>query len=447
MVVGIVDVAAGARSSLVVTGDGLVLGAGSNDHGQLTGTGDRDVLTPLSGLPGGVLAVAAAGGQVHTLVVGDDGVAYGSGSNGAGRLTGLGDRTTLTPLTGLPDGVAAVDVAAGWSHSLVLGDDGVVYGAGRNYAGDLTGSGDRSTLTPLTGLPVGVAATGLAAGSGHSLVLGDDGVVYGAGTNEWGQLTGSEDYDSLTALVGLPAGVAATAVAAGSAHTLVLGDNGVAYGAGFNEDGQLTGGVTLKGSLTPLAGLPAGVHATAVAAGPRFSLVLGDDGEAYGTGENGAGQLTGRFDRSRLAPVAGLPGTVGDAVAVAGGGAYSLVLGANHKAYGAGANGLGQLTGSGARTVLTPLGTLPPIVSVVAPRITGTARVGRTLTATRGTWDPAATSYRFSWRRDGVPITDATRRTYEVRRADRGDRLTVVVTAWYASGAPTARTSTGVRVP
>ncbi len=64
---------------------------------------------------------------------------------------------------GLPDGVRAVSVAAGYVHSLVVGDDGLAYGTGWNFYGQLTGTGGRRTLTVLTGLPVGVRAVAAAA--------------------------------------------------------------------------------------------------------------------------------------------------------------------------------------------------------------------------------------------------------------------------------------------
>ena len=63
----------------------------------------------------------------------------------------------------------------------------MVYGTGTNYFGQLTGPEDsKSALTPLVGLPPGVLVTAVAAGFGTCLVLGDDGLVYGAGSNSPG---------------------------------------------------------------------------------------------------------------------------------------------------------------------------------------------------------------------------------------------------------------------
>ena len=49
------------------------------------------------------MGVAAAAGDLHSLVVGDDGVVYGTGLNAYGQLTGTGNKkTTLAALTGPP---------------------------------------------------------------------------------------------------------------------------------------------------------------------------------------------------------------------------------------------------------------------------------------------------------------------------------------------------------
>jgi hypothetical protein len=77
-----------------------------------------------------------------------------------------------------------------------------------------------------------------------------------------------------------------------------------------------------------------------------------------------------------------------------------------------------------------------PPAPTARPAVTGTAAVGRTLTASRGSWSglgPLAYAYR--WQRCDPatghcqPIAQATRRTYVVVGADRGSRLRVVVTA------------------
>ncbi|MBE7700690.1 hypothetical protein H9623_10300 [Oerskovia sp. Sa1BUA8] len=76
-----------------------------------------------------------------------------------------------------------------------------------------------------------------------------------------------------------------------------------------------------------------------------------------------------------------------------------------------------------------------------APKITGTARVGSTLTASRGTWSPTAT-YTYQWKRNGIAIKGATRSTYTLTTADHAKRITFTVTAKRTGYTTTTRTST-----
>uniref|UniRef100_UPI0004626B23 excalibur calcium-binding domain-containing protein n=1 Tax=Arthrobacter sp. TB 26 TaxID=494420 RepID=UPI0004626B23 len=64
-----------------------------------------------------------------------------------------------------------------------------------------------------------------------------------------------------------------------------------------------------------------------------------------------------------------------------------------------------------------------------APRITGTAKIGYTLTATPGAWSPAPVTLRYQWYRAGVAISGANAITYKPTSADAGATLTVRVIA------------------
>jgi hypothetical protein len=83
-------------------------------------------------------------------------------------------------------------------------------------------------------------------------------------------------------------------------------------------------------------------------------------------------------------------------------------------------------------------------VSVEAPTITGTAKVGQTLTAQNGTWENSPTSFRYRWLRcdangGGCLFIAAQSKTYPVVQADTGHTLRVRVTAANADGATSVR--------
>lgn len=61
------------------------------------------------------------------------------------------------------------------------------------------------------------------------------------------------------------------------------------------------------------------------------------------------------------------------------------------------------------------------------PTITGTTRVGSTLTVSRGTWSPTPSSVTYTWRADGVLIDVRTSNRFVIPAQARGKRLTVTV--------------------
>jgi hypothetical protein len=91
--------------------------------------------------------------------------------------------------------------------------------------------------------------------------------------------------------------------------------------------------------------------------------------------------------------------------------------------------------------------------SLKAPHITGRARIGRQLTAARGSWRGPAKTYRFQWLRCNagggscVPISRATHLKYRLTKRDARHRLRVEVTALNALGTKTATSRATGRVP
>ncbi len=99
------------------------------------------------------------------------------------------------------------------------------------------------------------------------------------------------------------------------------------------------------------------------------------------------------------------------------------------------------------RSALTAPVASSEIVNTELPKISGTATIGSTLTATNGTWDPAPTSFGHQWLRDGVPIAGATAPSHLVTTDDAGHALTVQVTARLTGREDASATSTAFDVP
>jgi hypothetical protein len=80
------------------------------------------------------------------------------------------------------------------------------------------------------------------------------------------------------------------------------------------------------------------------------------------------------------------------------------------------------------------------------PAVTGTAKVGQTLTVSNGTWTGSPTNYSYRWQRctsttSCTNITDANASTYVVKNADVGRKLRAVVSATNTDGVSTANSN------
>lgn len=80
------------------------------------------------------------------------------------------------------------------------------------------------------------------------------------------------------------------------------------------------------------------------------------------------------------------------------------------------------------------------------PVISGTSRVGKTLTAKPGTWSPSTVTLAYRWKRDGAGILGATAPTYTLVKADAGRLITVTVVGSKSGYTTTSRTSAALRI-
>ncbi len=149
-----------------------------------------------------------------------DGNVYSTGSNyhgvfgnSANHANGATNWRNPTPVQFmLPAGVKAVDIwstayAGRVSNLFVVGDDGKVYGAGSNENGQL-GTGDkvsRNTPTPMQlfgSSPTAPRAKHVESGGGTTVIFTTDNRVYTVGNNNRGQLGDGTTTDSTVPILG-----------------------------------------------------------------------------------------------------------------------------------------------------------------------------------------------------------------------------------------------------
>lgn len=89
----------------------------------------------------------------------------------------------------------------------------------------------------------------------------------------------------------------------------------------------------------------------------------------------------------------------------------------------------------------------PVAVAAATPTISGTAVVGKTLTAKPGVWTPSDVSFTYAWKRNGVPIPGAVGASYRLTEADAGTTVTVSVTGSKQGYSSATATSAGKAIP
>lgn len=294
-------VAAGEYYSAAVTSSGSLVVWGGNFYGQL-GLGDHaDRMLPVSIDPsyfGSGLVKMVACGTAHTLAAMDNGGLFGFGTNSYGEI-GLGHRNLIiyNPVN-IPFGISPddriLDVAAGYSHSGVLTSSGRVWTWGAGYCGQLGHGTDDDELVPREILKVDTQYQGqsLAAGGNHTMLVNTDGMVWGFGSGNCGQLGVGDTADKKSPVFvgGLETfGMCrVTFISCGSLHTLAVTEQGAVWSWGRGYGGRL-GRNNLMSSLFPApinSEYFGGEFIVSISAGFGHSLAVSRHGSLFSWGKD-----------------------------------------------------------------------------------------------------------------------------------------------------------------
>ncbi|XP_039294188.1 X-linked retinitis pigmentosa GTPase regulator isoform X2 [Nilaparvata lugens] len=231
-------------------------------------------------------------GEEHTLVVCQNGRVFGFGGNEFGQL-GLGTTSPVSKPSCIkslkPEKVKRI--ICGKTHSLALTGNGKLYAWGNNSDCQLGIGSEENCSTPkqveLNDVNEPIAS--LTAGAQHSALLTDGGKVYIWGSNSCGQLGLSDGIKKCSKPTRLAVKEKVLQIACGYMHTLMLTEEKYLLVFGEGSSGKLGLGGT---SSVPMPiPLKFDKNVTSIAAGGNHSLALTDEGDVYAWGNNEHGQL------------------------------------------------------------------------------------------------------------------------------------------------------------
>jgi len=317
-------IAAGHNSSYAVIG-GQLFAWGDNTHGQLGvvsgNTPGNRRFSPVA-VAGATNVVSVAAGEAHVLVRLSNNQVRTFGRNNVGQAaTGGIESSVIVPTTTVGVGNNNVrSVAAGANHSLIVGHDNILRGAGSNNSFQVARTSSSTAVAQYTSWDTMVSAGVTMASGGNDFTLVLSGVnVYAFGLNNANGRVG-RSASSTTAANDRRANGGAPLnhhipstnqniqfIAAGHNHAISITTTGGVFSWGSNSHGQLGNGTTTStatgNSFAPVLAQGLNTSMVSAAAGGNHSAAIGQDGSLWAWGNNSFGQVGDGTTSNRHAPV------------------------------------------------------------------------------------------------------------------------------------------------
>jgi alpha-tubulin suppressor-like RCC1 family protein len=342
--------------SLGLDKNGLVWGWGNNVYGQLGINSINSKNTPVSILGGLKTFCQIAAGYYHSLGIDKNGLVWGWGNNAYGQI-GIGNYLNRY----IPHNINGINktfsqIAAGYYHSLGIDKNGLVWSWGYGSLGQLGDNSTTSRRTPVSILGNKKTFCQIAGGSTHSLGIDKNGLVWGWGYNGRGQL-GNNSTTSKNTPVSILGGLKTFCqIDGGGSHSFGIDKNGLVWGWGYNNKGQI-GDNSVTSRRTPVSILGGLKTFCQIDGGNLHSLGLDKNGLVWGWGYNNKGQLGDNSVTSRRTPVSILGG-LKTFCQIAGGEFHSLGIDKNGLVWSWGNNAYGQLGNNSTTSRRTPVSLL-----------------------------------------------------------------------------------------
>jgi alpha-tubulin suppressor-like RCC1 family protein len=241
-----------------------------------------------------------------------------------------------------------VKVVCGGYHTMILMNDGSVYGVGENSSGQL-GTGDLSLYCKPRRVVSIPPIMDVFCGSAHTFFLTTNGEVWACGDGGLSQLgLGDNSPEHPTPELIDPEKFSfqkIMSIACGDAHTAFLTEDDNVFMCGHNDNLQFGFPSQIKIAVKPvfLNQIPPKVIIEQIACGQSHTVFLSCSGQAYTSGSNVRGQL-GIGKRSRAEPFTKVVGLEFKEISqISCGQVHTVFLTSEHQAYVCGSNSCGAL--------------------------------------------------------------------------------------------------------
>ncbi|MDR1604324.1 MAG: S8 family serine peptidase [Gracilibacteraceae bacterium] len=317
---GVTAISAGSSHSLAVI-DGEVWAWGSNSHNELgISTSSFYSSTPIH-VTDLTNIVYVEAGAAASLAIDESGNVYAWGYNYYGQL-GNGQNNTSTSEIFQVQNIPPIESASmSLGHVLALTEDHQVWGWGYNGSRQLgppTGSSLSMTPFQISDLP---DILSVRTGQGYSTALSEDGTVWAWGSSSLWQLGLNINVSHIETPTQIPSLSNVESLATADIHSLVITQDGSLYGWGSNTYGNVDGVATLYNKW-PVNIWQDEESVAGIAAGDEFSQLNTEDGiKGWGQGSSNQFGLGNYFNQTALVNV-----DVPEADILRSGGNHSIAL-------------------------------------------------------------------------------------------------------------------------
>ncbi len=276
-------------------------------------------------------------GEYHTMVIRNNGEVWGTGKNYNGELGSVGDnyRSKFTRESRNIDD--ALGISCGDKSTMIIREGGQVWGTGENNYGEL-GTNDQYDRTKFTRESQNfTGVTDISCGHNFTMIV-KSGEVWSTGRN-YGQFGINNTNNKKTFTREILHIDDAEQIACGHDHAMIIREGGQVWGAGLNDYGQLA--INNRYDQRTFIREYLGIHdAEQIACGKQITMIV-KSGQAWGSGVNGDGEL-GNDHLSYITTFTRESLHIDNVEQVACGRNYSMLI-SNGQVYGTGRNPYGPL--------------------------------------------------------------------------------------------------------